>query len=187
MFDIAVILLVITALLAYLNHRFVRLPTAIGVMVLALLASMALIALKTLGFAGLHNYETALLHAIDFPEVVLNGMLSMLLFAAALHVDFSDLHEYRWHVAALAVLGTIASTVLIGGVLWYALSWVGLSLSLPYCLIFGALISPTDPVAVAGIISDAGAPRSMAVVISALSYPLILALASGQEYICRST
>lgn len=166
MFNIAVILLVITALVAYLNHRFVRLPTAIGVMVIALLGSLALIALKGLGFAGLHDYETSLLHAIDFPEVVLKGLLSMLLFAAALHVDFSDLREYRWHVAALAVLGTIASTVLIGGVLWYALSWVGLSLSLPYCLIFGALISPTDPVAVAGIISQAGAPRSMTVVIS---------------------
>lgn len=166
MFNIAVILLVITALVAYVNHRFLRLPTAIGVMVVALLGTLVLMALRSLGFAGLHDYETALLRSIDFPAVVLNGLLSMLLFAAALQVNFSDLREYRWHVAALAVLGTVASTMLIGCVLWYVLSWAGLSLSLPYCLIFGALISPTDPVAVAGIISQAGAPRSMTVVIS---------------------
>lgn len=166
MFNIAVILLVLTALAAYINHRWVRLPSAIGVMAIALLGSIALAGLKGLGFAGLQDYEASLLSAIDFPKVVLKGMLSVLLFAAALGLDFSALREYRWHVAALAVLGTVASTVLIGGVLWSVLSWVGLSLSLPYCLIFGALISPTDPVAVAGIIKQAGAPRSMEVVIS---------------------
>ena len=166
MFNIAVVVLVITAGMAYVNHRFVRLPTAIGVMVIALVGSLVLAALSGLGFGGLHHYETSLLASIDFPEVVLKGMLSVLLFAAAMGVNFSDLHAYRWHVAALAVLGTIASTLLIGGAVWLALGWAGLSLSLPYCLIFGALISPTDPVAVAGIIRSAGAPRSMDVVIS---------------------
>ncbi|MDA3914331.1 sodium:proton antiporter [Oleiagrimonas sp.] len=166
MFNIAVIVLVLTALLAYVNHRFVRLPSAIGVMVIALLGSLILAALNGMGFPGLHHYETSLLSSIDFPEVVFKGLLSMLLFAAALGVDFSDLRSYRWHIAALAVLGTVASTLLIGFAVWTALSWVGLSLSLPYCLIFGALISPTDPVAVAGIIRQAGAPRSMDVVIS---------------------
>ncbi|GAB3039368.1 sodium:proton antiporter [Oleiagrimonas citrea] len=166
MFNIAVVLLVITAGVAYINHRFVRLPTAIGVMVIALVGSLVLALLNGMGFSGLHDYETSLLASIDFPEVVLKGMLSVLLFAAALGVDFSDLHAYRWHVTALAVLGTIASTLLIGGAVWLALGWAGLSLSLPYCLIFGALISPTDPVAVAGIIRSAGAPRSMDVVIS---------------------
>ena len=166
MFNVAVILLVLTALAAYVNHRVVRLPTAIGVMAIALVASLVLAVLNSLGFGGLQHYETSLLGAIDFPEVVLKGMLSVLLFAAALGVNFSDLHAYRWHVTALAVLGTIASTLLIGGAVWLALGWAGLSLSLPYCLIFGALISPTDPVAVAGIIRSAGAPRSMDVVIS---------------------
>lgn len=166
MFNTAVIVLVLTALVAYVNHRFVRLPTGIGVMVIALLGSLVLVVLNSLGFGGLHAYEAKLLSAIDFPEVVLKGMLSVLLFAAAMGVDFSSLRAYRWHVAALAVLGTMASTLLIGGAVWVALSWAGLSLSLPYCMIFGALISPTDPVAVAGIIRQAGAPRSMDVVIS---------------------
>lgn len=165
MFDIFVICLVITALMAYINHRYVHLPTTIGVLALALLFSLALVVLKSLGLGTLHGWETSLLGRIDFPEVVLKGMLSVLLFAAALHIDYSELQSNRWYVAALAVVGTIASTLLIGLSLWLALPWVGLQLSLPYCLIFGALISPTDPIAVAAIIRSAGAPRSVEAVI----------------------
>lgn len=165
MFDVAVICLVITALVAYVNHRFVRLPTAIGVMAIALALSLALVILNAFGIGVLHRYETSLLAEIDFPEVVLKGMLSVLLFAAALHVDVSELRAYRWHVAALAVVGTVASTLIVGLALWGLLPLAGLQLSLAYCLLFGALISPTDPVAVAGIIRSAGAPRSLDVVI----------------------
>ncbi len=165
MFDIVVSCLVITALMVYLNHRFVRLPTSIGVMAIALLLSLGLVVLKSWGFSALHAYETAFLHRIDFSEVVLKGMLSVLLFAAALEIDFDELRSHRWYIAALAVLGTIASTLLIGGILWRVMPWAGLQLSLAYCLIFGALISPTDPIAVADIIRSAGAPRSLTVVI----------------------
>ncbi|NII11756.1 sodium:proton antiporter [Oleiagrimonas sp. C23AA] len=166
MFDVAVICLVITALLAYVNHRFVHLPSAIGVMAIALALSLVLVILNALGVGGLHHYETQLLKQIDFQEVVLKGMLSILLFAAALEVDISKLRSYWWHVGALAVLGTVASTLLIGFVLWWALPLLHLNLSLPWCLIFGALISPTDPVAVAGIIRSAGAPEAQNTVIS---------------------
>lgn len=164
MFDVFVICLVATAVMAYLNHRFVGFPTAIGVLALALLLSLVLVVLKWFGFDALHAYETSFMEKIDFPDVVLKGMLSVLLFAAALHIEWDELSSQRWNVAALAILGTMASTLLIGLLLWWGLPLAGLSLSLPYCLIFGALISPTDPVAVADIVRSAGAPRSLEVV-----------------------
>ena len=113
MFDIAVSCLVLTALLAYFNHRFVGLPTAIGVMSIALVLSFALIGLDKLGFSFLRDYEHALLSSIDFSDVLMQGMLSLLLFAGALHVDLSELRAVRWQVGILAVLGTLLSSLLV--------------------------------------------------------------------------
>ncbi len=115
MLNIAAICLVITALLAYLNHRFVGLPTVIGVMAAALVLSLSLVGLSALGVAGeLLQYERSLLRSIDFSDVLMQGMLSLLLFAGALHVDLSALKSFRWPVVALAVLGTLLSTVVVG-------------------------------------------------------------------------
>jgi len=167
MLDIAAICLVITALLAYLNHRFVGLPTAIGVMAAALVLSLSLVGLSALGVAGeLLQYERSLLRSIDFSDVLMQGMLSLLLFAGALHVDLSELRSLRWPVVALAVLGTLLSTVVVGYAMWVALPLVGLHLPLPYCLLFGALISPTDPIAVMGILKSAGAPKELELLIA---------------------
>ncbi|MEO5697918.1 MAG: sodium:proton antiporter [Burkholderiaceae bacterium] len=167
MLDIAASCLVLTALLAYLNHRFVGLPTAIGVMVTALLLSVALIGLDRAGLDfGLRQYEESLLLSIDFSEVLMQGMLSMLLFAGALHVDLSALKAYRWQVGALAVVSTSLSTLAVGYGTWFALPLVGLQLPFIYCLLFGALISPTDPIAVMGILKTAGAPKNLELVIS---------------------
>lgn len=167
MLNIAASCLVITALLAYLNHRFIKMPTAIGVMATALLFSLALVGLDTLGLAyGLREYELTLLRSIDFSEVLMQGMLSMLLFAGALHIDLSQLKAYRWQVGALAVLGTVLSTLAVGYGMWWLLPWVGLPLPLIYCLLFGALISPTDPIAVMGILKSAGAPKELELVIA---------------------
>ena len=166
MFNVAVICLVVTALLAYVNHRFVGLPTSIGVMTIALLLSLALIGLNQLGFNELHDYEVSLLASIDFSDVLMQGMLSMLLFAGALHVDLSELRAFRWQIGLLAVVGTVISTVIVGYAMWFFLPWLGLELPLIYCLIFGALISPTDPIAVMGILKSAGAPKSLELVIS---------------------
>jgi CPA1 family monovalent cation:H+ antiporter len=93
-------------------------------------------------------------------------MLSLLLFAGALHVDLSELRAYRWQVGALAVLGTLLSTLVVGLGMWLVLPLVGLNLPLMYCLLFGALISPTDPIAVMGILKSAGAPRELELVIA---------------------
>lgn len=166
MFEIAVVCLVLTAVLAYVNHRFVGLPTTIGVMVVAMLLSLGLIALDQLGFGSLRAYEESLLQSIDFSEVLMQGMLSVLLFAGALHIDLTQLRDYRWQVGGLAVLGTALSTLIVGVLMWWVLPLLGLSLPLAYCLVFGALISPTDPIAVIGILKSAGAPESVNLVVS---------------------
>ncbi|MCJ7837716.1 MAG: sodium:proton antiporter [Burkholderiales bacterium] len=167
MLNIAAACLVITALLAYLNHRFVGMPTTIGVMATALVFSLALVGLDALGMSyGLRQYEESLLRSIDFTDVLMQGMLSFLLFAGALHVDLSELRAYRWAVGALAVFGTLLSTLAVGYGMWFVLPLVGLELPLMYCLLFGALISPTDPIAVMGILKSAGAPKSLELVIA---------------------
>ncbi len=165
MFDVAVICLVLTALLAYCSHRFLRLPTTIGVMAIAMLLSFALVGLDRLGISGLHDYEVSLLSSIDFSQVLMQGMLSLLLFAGALHVDLADLRAYRWQVAGLAIVGTVVSTAVVGLGIWAVLPWLGLSLPLAYCLVFGALISPTDPISVIGILKSVGAPKNIETVI----------------------
>ena len=167
MLNIVATCLVITALMAYVNHRFIRLPTAIGVMAVALVFSLGLVLLNGFGLVReLHEAEVTLLQSIDFSDVLMQGMLSFLLFAGALHIDLSELRAYRWQVASLAVVATVLSTVLVGVGLWVALPWVGLSLPLLHCLIFGALISPTDPIAVMGILKSAKAPRELELVIA---------------------
>jgi len=170
MLDIAAICLVITALLAYLNHRFVGMPTTIGVMAAALIFSLVLIGLDVLGVAhGLRQYEESLLRSIDFSDVLMRGMLSLLLFAGALHVDLSELKAYRWQIGVLAVFGTLLSTFTVGFGMWFALPLAGLHLPLIYCLLFGALISPTDPIAVMGILKSARAPKELELVIASES------------------
>ncbi len=167
MLDIVATCLVVTALLAYLNHRFVGLPTTIGVMVAALVFSLTLVGLDALGIAyGLREYEESLLRSIDFSDVLMQGMLSLLLFAGALHVDMSELKTYRWSVGALAVVGTTLSTFAVGYGMWLTLPLVSVQLPFIHCLLFGALISPTDPIAVAGILKSAGAPKALDLVIA---------------------
>ncbi|GAB4216773.1 MAG: hypothetical protein Fur007_17460 [Rhodoferax sp.] len=167
MLNIAAICLVITALLAYFNHRFIKMPTSIGVMLTALGLSLGLVALDSIGMVhALRAFETSLLQSIDFSEVLMQGMLSMLLFAGALHIDLSELKAYRWQVATLAVVGTLLSTLVVGFGVYWALPWVGLPLPLIYCLLFGALISPTDPIAVMGVLKTAGAPKELELMIA---------------------
>ncbi|WP_299512209.1 sodium:proton antiporter, partial [uncultured Limnohabitans sp.] len=120
-----------------------------------------------LGF--LHDvraYEVSLLSSIDFSDVLMQGMLSLLLFAGALHVDLSALRQYRWQIGVLAVVGTVLSTAVVGLAMWWILPWLGFSIPLIYCLLFGALISPTDPIAVMGILKSSNAPKNLELVIT---------------------
>ena len=166
MFDVVVACLVLTALFAYVNHQYVRLPPTIGVMVIALLLSLALIGLDALGVGALHSHAVKLLKSVDFSGVLMQGMLSLLLFAGALPVDLDELRSQRWPVGVLAVFGTVGSTVIVGFTMYYLLPWVGSGLDLTYCLLFGALISPTDPIAVMGILKSAGAPKDLEITIA---------------------
>lgn len=167
MLDIAAACLALTAVLAYVNHRFVGLPTTIGVMAIALLVSLGLLALDVLGLADAPRaVAQAFVGSIDFSGVLLQGMLSLLLFAGAMHVSLSDLRAHWTRIGGLAVLGTLASTVVVGIGMWLALPLAGIALPLVDCLLFGALISPTDPIAVIGIMKSSRAPRDLEIVIS---------------------
>jgi len=167
MLEITATCLVLTALLAYLNFRYIRLPITIGVMVTALLLSLVIILLDLAGADfGLHHKMETMLRAIDFSNVLMQGMLSFLLFAGALHIDLSELRAYRWQVLILAFFSTLFSTFIVGLAAWYVLPFIGISMPLLYCLLFGALISPTDPIAVMGILKSAGIPKNLELVIS---------------------
>jgi len=160
LFNIMAILITLSAVFSYINHRFIRLPNTIGLMVIALLASLGLIALGHFG-VGLQEDAQRLLASIDFDETLLHGMLSFLLFAGALHVNLSDLARHKWIIGFLATAGVIGSTFIIGYISRWVLGILGIELPLMYCLLFGALISPTDPIAVLGIIKKAGVPKSL--------------------------
>ncbi|MCH7566110.1 MAG: sodium:proton antiporter [Nitrospirae bacterium] len=165
LFNILAILLTLTALFSYLNHRYIGLPVTIGVMLIAL--SMSLL-LNLLGAFGLDLEQQAerMLREIDFDKTLLHGMLSFLLFAGALHINLNDLAERKWSISLLATVGTLLSTFIVGTLAWWVLGWFGIELSYIYCLLFGALISPTDPIAVLGILKHAGAPKSLEIKIS---------------------
>jgi CPA1 family monovalent cation:H+ antiporter len=136
-------------------------------MVIALGLSLCIVGLDSVGLDfGLREHEESFLRSIDFSAVLMQGMLSLLLFAGALHVDLSELKAYRWQVGALALIGTLASTLVVGFGISLVLPLIGIELPLLYCLIFGALISPTDPIAVMGILKSAGAPKNLELVIA---------------------
>jgi CPA1 family monovalent cation:H+ antiporter len=158
---------VVTALLAYLNQRFLKLPMTIGVMATSIGLSLLLVAFEMLGVApDLGDKERAFVASIDFSAVLMQGMLSLLLFAGSLHVDLSLLRSRRLQVGLLAFVGTALSTAIVGMLLWQFLPVFGIYLPLVDCLLFGALISPTDPIAVLAMLKSAGAPPDLEVVIA---------------------
>jgi CPA1 family monovalent cation:H+ antiporter len=191
MLDIAALLVTLTALFAWLNHKLVRLPRTIGVMGFALVLSMALIGLGELGFAGIPRQAERLVASVDFTTVLMQGMLSLLLFAGALHVDLADLVSRRHAIATLATVGVLISTTIVGLATWVVLDLVGLPARLIDCFVFGALISPTDPIAVMGILESAGAPKGLEIKITGESlfndgvgvvlFAVLLALARGER------
>ncbi len=160
------VFLVITALIAWMNARFLKLPSTIGVMAAALMLSIAVLLLDRAGIEGPRTYAGELLGAIDFSDVLMEGMLSVLLFAGALQVDLKSLARYRWQVGLLAAGGTVAAALLIGAGLFVLLPLFSLRLPLPYCMVFGALIAPTDPISVTGLLRKVGAPDNLETVIS---------------------
>ena len=164
--NIAAILVTFSAVFSYVNYRFLKLPATIGLMLIGLVFSLMLLGLNQLGFSSIKDYAEHFLHQIDFNETLMQGMLSFLLFAGALHVNINDLAKQKWAIASLATAGTILSTFIVGGLTWLVLDGLGIGLPLIQCLLFGALISPTDPIAVLGILKTAGATKSLEIKIT---------------------
>jgi CPA1 family monovalent cation:H+ antiporter len=164
-FQVIAILITVTAVFSYLNYRFFKLPTTIGVMLISLLVSLGLIVVGWFAH-DTEAFTKELLRQIDFDYALMHGMLSFLLFAGALHVNLDDLAEQKWIISILATLGVAFSTFVVGTALYYLLQFMGLGISYLYCLLFGALISPTDPVAVMGMLKSARVPKSLEIKIA---------------------
>jgi len=159
------IIITLAAIFAYANERWLQFPETIGLMVVAMLITLLLV------LVGLFNPRMVELarefvEQIDFNATLMHGMLGFLLFAGALHVKLDDLAEQKWVVTITATIGVIGSTLLVGILTHYILSALGISMAWPVCLLFGALISPTDPISVLGIMKKIGAPKSLATKIS---------------------
>jgi len=159
-FFIISILVSISALFGYINVRFLKLPNTIGLMLITILFTMVVFVISSFD-STLLNAEKYIITHIDFKEVLLDIMLSFLLFAGALHTNFEQLRVQRWPVLAFSTLGVMISTFLVGMAMFYLLPFVGLEIPIIYCLLFGALISPTDPIAVLSILKQAGAPKKL--------------------------
>ncbi|NTF17734.1 sodium:proton antiporter [Agrobacterium rubi] len=160
--QVATLLIVISAVLSWINLKLFKLPQAVGLLVMGLMGSLTLIAadhyIPYVHFAGeLHNA----IAGIDFFDTVMNGMLSALLFAAALHVDLRSLRSVKIPIIVLASVGVVISTFIIGGSFWAISDMLGIGLPLTWALVFGALISPTDPVAVLSVLKTAKVPKSL--------------------------
>ena len=157
--DLAAILLTLSALFGWLNHKFLPLPHTIGLLIMSVVTSLALV-LVDLAFPEQHLFEplTAALLQIDFSSVVMNGMLAFLLFAGTLHVDLGKAAQPRLSGGLLATLGTIISTGLVGAGIWELARLLGNPMPLSWALVFGALISPTDPVAVLSTLKNVKVP-----------------------------
>ncbi len=189
-FDLIAVLLVLTAVFGWLNHVVIRLPHSIGLLIMALVASLVLIGIEAaLPDIVLYESLTAALRQIDFRETVLNGMLAFLLFAGALHVDLGILRKRAWSVGLIATLGVVISTGVVGVGLWWLSGPLGATIPLPWALVFGALISPTDPVAVLSTLKTVDVPKALEVDMAGESlfndgvgvvvFTVLLALASG--------
>lgn len=160
LFTLITILTVFAALFGYLNSRFLKLPNTIGIMVISILFSLGILVIGSYNESLLNQVQKAL-ESIDFKTTVLEIMLSFLLFAGALHTNFNQLKAQKWPIASFATIGVLTSTFLIGGIAYVVFNLFALDVNFLQCLLFGALISPTDPIAVLGILKKAGAPKKL--------------------------
>jgi CPA1 family monovalent cation:H+ antiporter len=159
--DLSALLITLAALFAWLNYRFIGLPTTIGIMLLSMCASILLVVAGSFGFQAELDEARRIVLGIDFDEALMHGMLSFLLFAGALHVKVEELVKYRWLVGVLATVGVVFTTFVVGTGAWLVFGLLGFDLPWIYGLLFGALIAPTDPVAVLAVLKSAGVSKSI--------------------------
>lgn len=153
------VLIVLASLFAYWNVRFLKLPGTIGIMIIAIVVSIGIRLVGNQYFpeTTLHFFE--LIKEFDFNEILMGAMLNFLLFAGALHINISDLREYRWQILTYASVSVVLSAFIISGLLYFTAPILGIQIPYIYCLLFGTLISPTDPIVVLGILKEAKVPK----------------------------
>ena len=158
------LLISLSALFMYINYRYFKLPETIGIMILSLCFSLIIIIINALGLFDFKNI-VIIIESIDFEKTLMQGMLSFLLFAGALHVNINDLAKQKWLILVLATIGVVSSTMLIGSITYLLMTSFNIFDAsynlLIYCMLFGALISPTDPISVLGILKEAKAPKTL--------------------------
>lgn len=159
-FALASIIITLAAVFGFINVRFLKLPNTIGLMVVAIVFTMLLFASSVFDDRILESARR-LIGYVDFQEVLLEVMLGFLLFAGALHTNFDQLRVQRWPVMMFATLGVLASTFLVAGTSYFVFNALGLEVQFIHCCLFGALISPTDPIAVLGILKQAKVPKKL--------------------------
>ena len=190
-FTLAAILISISAIFSFINYRFIKLPTTIGLMLIALVFSLLFLLLGKMGLGELELQARSILNTIDFNETLMQGMLCFLLFAGSLHININDLVKQKWIIFSLATFGILISTFIIGGFSYFIFFQLGIHIDLIYCLLFGALISPTDPIAVLGILKSANASKSLETKIAGESlfndgmavvvFIVLLGIATGEQ------
>lgn len=159
-FTIISVLVFLSAIFGYINARFLKLPNSIGLMLITIVFTLVVFGIGYIDDT-LINAERYIITQIDFKSVLLDIMLSFLLFAGALHTNFEQLKVQRWPILVFSTLGVLVSTFLVGTSMYYLLQLLDMNISFIYCLLFGSLISPTDPIAVLGILKKAGAPKQL--------------------------
>lgn len=164
--SITSILITVSALFAFVNYRTLKLPNTIGIMVISLLFSLALVLMGNAGFGDAERIASNIVGQIEFDEALLNGMLGFLLFAGAMHINIDHLLARKWTIGLLASVGVITSMFLVAACAYYLFQVFGFYVPFIYCLLFGSLISPTDPIAVMGILKTAGASKSLEIKIA---------------------
>ena len=191
-FELTSILLVLCAFFSFVNRAVLHVPSSVGLLLLGMIASMLLVTVELLfPQAQLYTDIGTALRQINFSQVVFNGMLAFLLFAGALQVDFAALRRRKLAVAYLAIVATVISTALTGALFWLACRTMGIPIPLSWALVFGALISPTDPVGVLTMLKGMRLPESLKVEaqgeallndgVGVVIFTMLLSLATGVE------
>ncbi len=165
LFDLISILMVVASIFSYFNARLLKLPDTVGLFLIGILFSLFLLFLGNY-FPNVLDYEQKILKQIDFQKFLMDGILSLLLFAGALKLDLQQLKSQRWPIIIFATVGTLITTFIVGFSLYYILLLINLPIPLSHALIFGALISPTDPVAILGVLNKTAIAKSLEIKIS---------------------
>lgn len=184
-------LIVLAALFSFWNLRFLKLPSTIGVMVIAMVTSILLVLFGNHLFPNQVNKFTNIIAELDFTEILMGAMLNFLLFAGAIHINVNDLKQERGSILVFSTVSVVISTFVVGYALYYILPFIHIELPLIYCILFGALISPTDPIAVLSILQKANVSKSLETKVAGESlfndgiavvvFVIILAIAQGRD------